>query len=84
MLGDVQDGSGEPDAIPSLDGLLHVLNAENSVVFANEAELRSKRFAGRIMTVVSVDEHRDSEELVARQIAESTELSDAVMTVVAR
>ncbi len=79
MLGDADSSS-----TGTLDGFLDVLNAENSVVFADHDELRSKRFTGRVVTVVSVDEHRDREDLVARQIADSVSLSDSVLTVVAR
>lgn len=68
----------------SVDGLLDLLNADNSVVFADLEELRSKRFTGRIVTVVAVDEHRDSQQLVARQIADSLAVSDSVLTVVAQ
>ena len=68
----------------SVDGLLTLLNARKSLVFADLDELQSQRFSGRIVTVVAVDEHRDREELVARQIAESLEVSDSVLTVVSR
>lgn len=68
----------------TVDDLLDLLNAKNSVVFADLDELQSKRFTGRIVTVVAVDEHRDRQELVARQIADSLEVSDSVLTVVAQ
>ena len=68
----------------TVDGMLDLLHAEESVVFADLGELQSKRFTGRIMTVVAIDEHRDTEELVAQQISDSVEISDSVLTVVAR
>ena len=68
----------------TVDGMLDLLHAEESVVFADLSELQSKRFTGRIMTVVAIDEHRDTEELVAQQISDSVEISDSVLTVVAR
>ena len=68
----------------TVDGILDLLNATDSVIFADQEELRSKRFSGRIVTVVAIDEHRDREDLVARQISESLEISDSVLTVVAK
>ena len=68
----------------SVEGMLDLLHATDSVLFADHDELQSKRFTGRIVTVVAIDEHRDSEHRTARQIAESLEVSDSVLTVVAR
>lgn len=69
---------------PTVDGILDLLNAQDSVIFADQEDLRSKRFTGRTVTVVAIDEHRDREDLVAQQISESLEISDSVLTVVAK
>ena len=68
----------------TVEGMLDLLHAEESVIFADLGELQSKNFSGRIVTVVAIDEHRDPEELAAQQIAESLEISDSVLTVVSR
>ena len=68
----------------TVDGMLDLLHAADSVIFADLDELHSKRFSGRIVTVVAIDEHRDTEALVAKQISDSIEISDSVLTVVAR
>ena len=68
----------------TVDEILSLLNAEESVIFADHDELRSKRFNGRIVTVVAIDEHRDREGLVAQKISQSLETSDSVLTVVAK
>ena len=68
----------------SVDGMLALLNSEDSVIFADHEDLQSRRFTGRIVTVVAIDEHRDREHLAANRIAESLEVSDSVLTVVAR
>lgn len=68
----------------SVDGMLALLNSEDSVIFADHEDLQSRRFTGRIVTVVAIDEHRDREDLAANRIAESLEVSDSVLTVVAR
>lgn len=68
----------------TVEGMLDLLHAEESVIFADLGELQSKNFSGRIVTVVSVDEHRDPEKLAAKQIADSLEISDTVLTVVSR
>ena len=54
------------------------------MIFADHEDLQSRRFTGRIVTVVAIDEHRDREDLAANRIAESLEVSDSVLTVVAR
>ncbi len=68
----------------TVEGMLDLLHAEESVIFADIGELQSKNFSGRVVTVVAIDEHRDPEARAARQIAESLEISDSVLTVVSR
>ena len=80
MMGD----DNSTDESRTVEGMLDLLHASDSVIFADHDELKSKRFAGRIVTVVSIDEHRDREDLAARHIAESLEVSDSVLTVVTR
>ena len=80
MMGDDNDAAESR----TVEGMLDLLHASDSVIFADHGELKSKRFVGRIVTVVSIDEHRDREELAARHIAESVEVSDSVLTVVTR
>ncbi len=80
LMGDDKD-AGES---PTVEGILELLSAQDSVIFADHEELQSQRFSGRIVTVVAIDEHRDREELAAMAISESLEVSDSVLTVVAK
>ncbi len=80
MMGD-DHGADESRTV---EGMLDLLHASDSVIFADHGELKSKRFSGRIVTVVAIDEHRDREDLAVRNIAESIEVSDSVLTVVSR
>lgn len=70
--------------VRSVEDLFDFAAESESLVFADLGEVQPRSYGGRVMTIVTVGEHFDEEEIVARRIADSVETSSAVLTVLSR